>query len=69
MMGNDRGGVGTSGAGCNGATATDADAVGWYVTVGCAVIVGAMAFWIASCGLGAIRRVATGCVAVADCMP
>ena len=63
-MGNDRGGVGT----CNGAAAIVTAVVGWSVTVGCAVFVGGMAFWIASCGLGAIRRVATGCVAVADCM-
>jgi hypothetical protein len=39
-----------------------------WVIVGCTVFVGGMAVWIASCGLGAIRRVANGCVAVADCM-
>lgn len=69
MMGNDRGRVGTNGAACDEDSVTGSSVGECWVIVGCTVLVGGMAFWIASCGLGAIRRVATGCVAVADCMP
>jgi hypothetical protein len=68
MMGNDRGRVGTNGAACDKDSVTGSSVGECWVIVGCTVLVGGMAFWIASCGLGAIRRVATGCVAVADCM-